>query len=161
MQRRDFLKLTAALSAASALPLWSRSLMAAEQRPLLPIPALLTADANGDINLTAQAGTTLWRGKNVPSWGYNGNLLGPAIQLERGKAVNITVHNRLPEATTVHWHGLELPGSVDGGPQARIEPNQSRRVSFTPDQPAATCWFHPHQHGRTGYQVAQIGRAHV
>lgn len=155
MQRRDFLKLSAALGAASALPLWSRSLMAAEQRPLLPIPSLLTADARSEISLIAQAGSSNWRGKNVPTWGYNGALLGPAIQLERGKEVNITVYNRLPEATTVHWHGLELPGQVDGGPQARIAPNQSRRVTFTPDQPAATCWFHPHQHGRTGYQVAQ------
>ena len=155
MQRRDFLKLSAALGAASALPLWSRSLMAAEQRPLLPVPTLLTADARSEISLIAQAGTSTWRGKQVPTWGYNGSLLGPAIQLERGKEVNITLYNRLPEATTVHWHGLELPGEVDGGPQARIEANQNRRVTFTPDQPAATCWFHPHLHGRTGYQVAQ------
>jgi len=155
MQRRDFLKLSAAVGAASALPLWSRSLMAAEQRPLLPVPALLTADARSEITLTAQAGTSQWRGKKVPTWGYNGSLLGPAIQLERGKEVNINIYNRLPEATTVHWHGLELPGNVDGGPQARIEPGKKRRVTFTPDQPAATCWFHPHQHGRTGYQVAQ------
>ena len=155
MQRRDFIKLSAALGAASALPLWSRSLMAAEQRPLLPIPTLLTPDARSEITLTAQAGISNWRGKNVPTWGYNGSLLGPAIQLERGKEVNINIHNRLPEATTVHWHGLEVPGEVDGGPQARIEPNKSRRVTFTPDQPASTCWFHPHQHGRTGYQVSQ------
>ncbi|CCG88224.1 multicopper oxidase CueO [Erwinia piriflorinigrans] len=155
MQRRDFIKLTAALGAASALTGWSRTLMAAEQRPLLPIPTLLTPDARSEISLTAQTGSSSWHGNRVPTWGYNGNLLGPAIQLERGKEVNITVHNRLPEATTVHWHGLELPGDVDGGPQARIEPNRSRRVTFTPDQPAATCWFHPHQHGRTGYQVAQ------
>ncbi|QUG77981.1 multicopper oxidase CueO [Erwinia sp. E602] len=155
MQRREFIKLSAALGAASALPLWSRSLLAAESRPLLPIPALLGADARGDISLVAQAGSTQWRGQSVPTWGYNGDLLGPALRLDRGKTVNITLHNRLPEATTVHWHGLELPGEVDGGPQARIEPGQSRQVSFTPDQPAATCWFHPHQHGRTGYQVAQ------
>ncbi|QKJ85880.1 Multicopper oxidase [Paramixta manurensis] len=154
MQRRDFLKLTAALSAAGALPFWSRGLMAAE-RPELPVPALLPADARSEIAITAQAGFTQWNGKRVPSWGYNGNLLGPALQLERGKAVTIKVTNRLPHATTVHWHGLEVPGEVDGGPQARIEPGQQRTVTFTPDQPAATCWFHPHQHGETGYQVAQ------
>ncbi|MBK0035002.1 multicopper oxidase CueO [Erwinia sp. S43] len=155
MQRRDFLKLSAALGAASALPLWSRSLMAAEQRPLLPIPSLLLPDARGEIKLVAQQGSSNWRGKDVPTWGYNGGLLGPAIQLERGKEVRVNIFNRLPDATTVHWHGLEIPGEVDGGPQARIEPGQQRSVSFTPDQPAATCWFHPHQHGRTGYQVAQ------
>ncbi|WP_345830557.1 multicopper oxidase CueO [Erwinia sp. HDF1-3R] len=155
MQRRDFIKLSAAAGAASALPLWSRSLMAAMPRAELPIPSLLTPDPRGVMNITAQQGKTVWQGQSVTSWGYNGSLLGPAIQLERGKAVTLNVHNALPEATTVHWHGLALPGDVDGGPQALIAPGASRSVSFTPDQPAATCWFHPHQHGRTGYQVAQ------
>lgn len=155
MQRREFIKLSAAVSAAGALPLWSRSLMAAEQRPDLPIPALLTPDARGEMNITAQTGHQTWGGKTVPTWGYNGDLLGPAVQLERGKAVTINVRNTLPEATTVHWHGLAIPGDVDGGPQAVIAPGATRSVTFTPDQPAATCWFHPHQHDRTGYQVAQ------
>lgn len=155
MQRRSFIKLSAALGAASALPLWSRSLMAAQPRPALPIPALLTPDARGVMTVTAQQGSTMWRGKSVPTWGYNGSLLGPAIQLERGKPVTLNLRNQLPEATTVHWHGLELPGEVDGGPQAQIAPGATRTVTFTPDQPGATCWFHPHQHGRSGYQVAQ------
>lgn len=66
MQRRHFLKLTAALSAAGALPLWSRSLMAAT-RPLLPIPSLLEPDAVGSYSLTAMQGTTQWNGKAVPT----------------------------------------------------------------------------------------------
>lgn len=155
MQRRDFIKLSAAMGAASALPLWSRSLMAEQVRPELPVPALLTADPRGMINIAVQQGQTQWRGKSVTTWGYNGNLLGPAIQLDRGRPVTMNVHNKLPEATTVHWHGLALPGEADGGPQAVIAPGAFRRVSFTPDQPGATCWFHPHQHGCTGYQVAQ------
>jgi len=155
MQRRHFMKLSAALGAASALPLWSRSLMAAQQRPELPIPALLMPDARGEMTVTAQQGSTRWLDKTVPTWGYNGSLLGPAIVLERGKRVTLNLRNNLPEATTVHWHGLELPGEVDGGPQAQIAPGAVRTVSFTPDQPGATCWFHPHQHGRSGYQVAQ------
>lgn len=155
MQRRDFIKLTTAVAAAGSLPLWSRSLMAAQDRPELPIPALLTPDARGVINVTAQQGKTRWLDQTVATWGYNGALLGPALQLERGKPVTINLRNQLPEATTVHWHGLELPGEVDGGPQARIAPGEARTVRFTPDQPGATCWFHPHQHGRTGYQVAQ------
>ena len=154
MQRRHFLKLTAALSAAGALPLWSRSLMAAS-RPLLPIPSLLMPDAKGHYNLTAMQGSTEWNGKAVPTWGYNGNLLGPALKLQSGKPATVNIHNRLSEATTLHWHGLEIPGAVDGGPQATIAPGASRQVSFTPDQPAATCWYHPHQHGKTGHQVAQ------
>ena len=154
MLRRDFLKLSAALSAAGVLPVWSRSLMAAT-RPMLPVPELLSADPHGEVTITARSGFSLWNGKKVPSWGYNGDLLGPALQLERGKPISVNIVNQLPQATTVHWHGLEVPGAVDGGPHAQIEPGQQRTVSFTPDQPAATCWFHPHQHGQTGYQVAQ------
>lgn len=129
--------------------------MAAEQRPLLPVPTLLLPDARSEIKLFVQQGTTRWRGNDVPTWGYNGSLLGPAIRLERGKQVHVDIFNRLDEATTVHWHGLEVPGEVDGGPQAVIASGQRRRVSFIPDQPASTCWFHPHQHGWTGHQVAQ------
>ncbi|NYS30590.1 multicopper oxidase CueO [Pantoea sp. WMus005] len=154
MQRRHFLKLTAALSAAGALPLWSRPLMAAT-RPLLPIPSLLEPDARGSYSLTAMQGTTQWNGNAVPTWGYNGSLLGPVLKMQSGKPVTVNIHNRLSEATTLHWHGLEIPGAVDGGPQAIIAPGGSRQVSFTPDQPAATCWYHPHLHGKTGHQVAQ------
>ncbi|MCL9672927.1 multicopper oxidase CueO [Citrobacter sp. MNAZ 1397] len=153
MQRRDFLKYSAALGVASALPLWSRSLLAAE-RPVLPIPPLLSADAQNHIQLTVQTGTSTFAGKQATTWGYNGSLLGPAIQLRQGKTVNVSIRNALAEETTVHWHGLEVSGDVDGGPQGVIKPGDSRTVSFTPDQPASTCWFHPHQHGKTGHQVA-------
>lgn len=154
MQRRDFLKFTAALSAAGLFPFWqSRALAAA--RPALPIPDLLKPDIHGAVRLIAQTGISHWHGKAVNTWGYNGALLGPAIEMTRGKTLKVQLENRLPQATTVHWHGLEVPGDVDGGPQAIIAPGSQRTVSITPDQPAATCWFHPHQHGKTGYQVAQ------
>lgn len=42
------------------------------------------------------------------------------------------IHNRTAEETTVHWHGLEVPGEVDGGPQGIIAPCASRSVNFTP-----------------------------
>ncbi|WP_437890078.1 multicopper oxidase CueO [Phytobacter sp. V91] len=153
MQRREFLKYTAAIGAFSALPLWSRALLAAK-RPALPVPALLTPDAQNQIALTVQAGTSTFAGKQATTWGYNGNLLGPALKLRQGKAVTVSIRNTLAEETTLHWHGLEIPGEVDGGPQGVIKPGASRTVNFTPSQPAATCWFHPHQHGKTGRQVA-------
>lgn len=58
MLRRDFIKLTAALGAASALPLWSRTAWAAD-RPALPVPPLLMPDAQGKIALALQAGNPL------------------------------------------------------------------------------------------------------
>ncbi len=157
MQRRDFLKLTSLLTAAGALPVWSRSLMAAEfaQRPLLPLPALLLPDIRQRIRLTAMTGTTQWQGKSVPTWGYNGSLLGPAIRLQRHQPVTVEINNTLPDATTLHWHGLKVGGEVDGGPQEIIAAGARRQVTFTPDQDAATCWYHPHLHGHTGYQVAK------
>lgn len=153
MQRRDFLKYSVALGVASALPLWSRSVFAAD-RPALPIPDLLTADASNRIQLIVQAGQSNFAGKTATTWGYNGNLLGPAVKLNKGQSVTVDIHNQLTEETTLHWHGLEIPGEVDGGPQGIIPTGGKRSVTFTPDQRAATCWIHPHQHGKTGRQVA-------
>lgn len=62
MQRRDFLKYSVALGVASALPLWSRAVFAAE-RPTLPIPDLLTTDARNRIQLTIGAGQSPLAGK--------------------------------------------------------------------------------------------------
>ncbi|QXA92383.1 multicopper oxidase [Citrobacter braakii] len=153
MQRRDFLKYSVALGVASALPLWSRSVFAAD-RPVLPIPDLLTADASNRMQLIVQAGQSSFAGKTATTWGYNGSLLGPAVKLSKGQSVTVDIHNQLAEETTLHWHGLEIPGEVDGGPQGIIPAGGKRSVTFTPDQRAATCWFHPHQHGKTGHQVA-------
>ncbi|MEJ5074938.1 multicopper oxidase CueO [Enterobacter ludwigii] len=153
MQRRDFLRFSAAFAAASVLPLWSRPSFAAPF-PKLPIPALLSADVNSHISLTIQSGKTRFGPHEATTWGYNGNLLGPALRLRQGQPVTVDIINRLQEETTLHWHGLEIPGIVDGGPQGVLSPGSSRTVTFTPTQRAATCWYHPHQHGKTGYQVA-------
>lgn len=156
MHRRDFIKITTALSIAGALPLWSHKLWAAQtQQPLLPIPPLLRPDAEGKIHLGVKPGSMSWAPPAItPTWGINGPLLGPAIRLERGQNVTILVDNGLKEPTTMHWHGLEVPGDADGGPQAVINPQAQWQAQFMVDQPAATCWFHPHLHQRTGRQVA-------
>lgn len=65
MQRRDFLKYSVALGLSSALPLWSRTVFAA-QRPTLPIPELLTADARNHISLMAKAAQSTFGGKRQP-----------------------------------------------------------------------------------------------
>nr|WP_306169782.1 multicopper oxidase CueO [Providencia stuartii] len=155
MLRRDFIKFSAITYAASALPIWSRIAVAAENYPTLAIPPLLEPDAQGNIQLAIKQGASQFvPGKKTTTWGYNGDLLGPALSLKKGQSVNIHIANQLPEETTVHWHGLEISGEQDGGPQAIIKPGASRQVNFTIDQPEATCWFHPHTHGKTGYQVA-------
>ena len=158
MHRRDFIKMTATLGIAGALPLWSHKILAAQMQGIsqdLPIPSLLYPDESGKIRLSVKPGSMPWSPSAVtPTWGINGPVLGPAIRLERGKNVTIIVDNGLPEATTLHWHGLEVPGTADGGPQALIQPQEQWQAQFLVDQPAATCWFHPHLHQSTGRQVA-------
>ncbi len=74
----------------------------------LPIPDLLTTDARNRIQLTIGAGQSTFGEKTATTWGYNGNLLGPAVKLQRGKAVTVDIYNQLTEETTLHWHGLEV-----------------------------------------------------
>ncbi|WP_434662337.1 multicopper oxidase CueO [Aeromonas sp. NJAU223] len=154
MNRRDFLIRSALLGLAGALPLSYARFLSAAEAPSLPIPPLLSPDAQGNIALTAKAGVTAWRGKEAVTWGYNGALLGPTWKLRTGQVVQLHTLNQLPETTTVHLHGLEIPGDADGGPQAMIGPGETLTSRFTLTQPAATCWYHPHAHGKTGRQVA-------
>ena len=79
-------------------------------------------------------------------------LPGPTIVLERGKPVSITVVNELPEATAVHWHGIELESYFDGvagfsgtsaKPSPAIAPRDSFEARFTPPR-AGTFIYHPH-----------------
>ncbi|WJM86709.1 multicopper oxidase CueO [Dickeya chrysanthemi] len=154
MRRREFIKLATMLGAANLLPWWSRSVWA-DERPILPVPPLLSPDAGGNLALKLQTGTMRWlAGLETATWGVNGGFLGPALRLEQGQAVTLNVTNALPETTTLHWHGLEIPGNADGGPQAEITPGSTWSAAFRVEQPAATAWFHPHTHGVTGRQVA-------
>ena len=61
-------------------------------------------------------------GMTFDFWGYNGSMPGPMIEAVEEDRVRIVVHNKLPEATTVHWHGLELPVAMDGVPGITQEP---------------------------------------
>jgi FtsP/CotA-like multicopper oxidase with cupredoxin domain len=93
-------------------------------------------------------------GKPADSMGYNGSYLGPTLRATRGEKVRVDVHNRLTEATTVHFHGMRLPAMDDGGPHQMIDAGASSSPSWTIDQPAATLWYHPHPHGSTERQVS-------
>lgn len=124
----------------------------------LRIPPLLE-DKNPDkgkaeFNLNVQYGKTEFiKGYETDTLGYNGDYLGPVIRVNKGDDVKINVNNTLDEATTVHWHGLEVIGEMDGGPHQVIVPNTTWEPYFTVDQPAATLWYHPHLLHKTGEQV--------
>src|SRR5690625_3062730 len=75
------------------------------------------------------------------------------LRINEGDTVKIKLINELDEDTTFHWHGLEVPGEVDGGPRATIKPGEESMVEFKVTQEAATLWFHPHPEGSTSEQV--------
>jgi FtsP/CotA-like multicopper oxidase with cupredoxin domain len=125
----------------------------------LPIPPLAESrvvDGTRVFSLTADEGTMEFvDGVSTPTWGFNGDYLGPTLRAARGERVAVEVTNRLPETTTVHWHGMHLPAAMDGGPHQPIEPDGGWRPTWRIDQPAATLWYHPHPHGATEEHVVR------
>jgi FtsP/CotA-like multicopper oxidase with cupredoxin domain len=125
---------------------------------MLPIPALLVDENDdeniADFNLIVQQGeTNFYNDVLTPTLGYNGNFLGPVIKVKRGETVNMHVRNELLDSTSVHWHGLEVNGTEDGGPHQVIGQGTLWEPSFMIDQQASTLWFHPHVIGTTAIQV--------
>ncbi len=86
-------------------------------------------------------------GFKAEAWGFNGGAPGPTLVAEEGDTVEITVHNSLPEATSVHWHGLEVPNDMDGVPlvqdSPKIQPGESFTYKFTLEQ-SGTYMYHSH-----------------
>ena len=84
--------------------------------------------------------------KTIDVWGYNGTSPGPTLQVMQEDRVRIIVDNHLPEATAVHWHGLEIPDGMDGVPgltQAPIPPGGRSVYEFTLHQ-EGTYFYHSH-----------------
>ncbi len=124
----------------------------------LNIPEILEDQSSdpavASFELFVQHGRTeFFSGLTTETLGYNGSYLGPILRVRRGQQVNVAVHNQLGQATTVHWHGMDIRGEADGGPHQPIMPGAVWEPSFNVDQPAATLWYHPHLHGTTGPQV--------
>ncbi|MGK8524767.1 multicopper oxidase domain-containing protein [Nocardia asteroides] len=77
-------------------------------------------------------------GQTTQTWGFDGDYLGPTLRARRGEKVAVTVRNNLPEASTVHWHGMHLPAAMDGGPHQMVSPGTEWTPNWVIDQPAAT-----------------------
>jgi blue copper oxidase len=121
----------------------------------LPVPTFIDAAKQGNaVNLKVMSGQHAFvPGKPTRTYGYSAPVLGPVIRMRRGDAVEMTVDNALDTITTVHWHGLLVPGDSDGGPQQLIHPGDRWRPILKIDQPGATLWFHPHPHHETARQI--------
>lgn len=80
----------------------------------------------------------------------NGTVPGPLLRLREGQDITLNVTNRLPEASSIHWHGILLPPGMDGVPGVSfpgIEPGTTFRYRFTVKQ-YGTYWFHSHSGGQ-------------
>ncbi|MDE1012177.1 MAG: multicopper oxidase domain-containing protein, partial [Paraburkholderia fungorum] len=85
-------------------------------------------------------------GMNANLWGYNGQAPGPTIEAVEGDKVRIFVTNKLPEHTTVHWHGMLLPSGMDGVgglTQPHIPPGKTFVYEFELEK-HGTFMYHPH-----------------
>jgi FtsP/CotA-like multicopper oxidase with cupredoxin domain len=93
-------------------------------------------------------------GKVVDAWAFNGMVPGPTIRANVGDKLRILVKNELPEPTSVHWHGIQLPNKMDGVPnvtQDSIKPGETFTYAFTASR-LAVSWYHSHYNG-----VKQVG----
>jgi len=180
MDRRDFVKFGAAISgtlvAAKAV-----GQTAAPTRPSRPAPATPGPFPGGQVRVVTPNGTTLplkekdgvkighlvampvdhtfAPGLEGACWGYNGRVHGPTIEVVEGDRVRFYVTNRLPEPTTVHWHGVILPNGMDGVSgltQKPIMPKQTHVYEFTFAK-AGTFMYHPHFDEMTQMALGMVG----
>ncbi|GGB46269.1 copper oxidase [Roseibium aquae] len=132
--RRRFLQAAGALAATGAVP--------------GPSWALAQVD-DGFLELTARpAPKRLYENTGLPSdlWTYNGTAPGPEIRVKHRERVRVRLINELPEATSIHWHGIRIDNAMDGVAgltQDPVPPGEVFEYDFeVPD--AGTFWYHAH-----------------
>jgi len=98
-------------------------------------------------------------GMTINAWGYNGQTPGPTIEAVEGDRVRILVTNKLPEATSVHWHGVILPNGMDGVAglnQPHIQPGETYAYEFMLKQ-HGTQLYHPHSDEMVQMAMGMMG----
>ena len=150
IDRRNFMMGTVALTGLAGMSVGQSTL-----RPLPIIPMIdLIKGFDGRITLELAPSThDFGTGVASPTFGINNSYLGPVLQVKQGQTLPFNVFNGIEEISTLHWHGLHIPGNVDGGPHQEIQPG----ATWSPDVPiaqrASMNWFHSHAHGKTAQQV--------
>jgi FtsP/CotA-like multicopper oxidase with cupredoxin domain len=98
-------------------------------------------------------------GMTVNCWGYNGSTLGPTLEAVEGERVRIYVTNRLPEHTTIHWHGIRVPNGMDGVgglTQPHIPPGKTFVYEFVLKR-SGTFMYHPHSDDMLQVAMGMMG----
>lgn len=116
-----------------------------------PYPESIQASGKvTEVSLVAEEGKlSLIPGKEIGAWSYNGQVPGPEIRVSKGDTLRINFTNKLPDETTIHFHGIRVPNAMDGVPgvtQEPIQPGEGFIYEFTPKD-AGTFWYHPHVRG--------------
>lgn len=149
--RRDFLLGAAASGAVLSTPGSAQNVI--RQLPLIPMTDV-TGGIENRIALALNPAThDFGNGAASATFGINNSYLGPVLRVKQGQTRPFDVTNGIGDVSTLHWHGLHIPGDVDGGPHQEIEPGQT----WSPDVPivqhASMNWFHSHTHGKTAQQT--------
>ena len=98
-------------------------------------------------------------GMKAKLWGYNGQSPGPTIEAVEGDRIRIFVTNKLPEVTSVHWHGVLLPSGMDGVTgltQPPIGVGKTFLYEFVL-QRSGTFMYHPHADEMTQMAMGMMG----
>lgn len=133
MPRRQFLQSAAALGASLALPAGAAPARGDGQIVLTPAAFKVALDPASQVRTGV--------------WSYNEQFPGPLLRFRRGDKARISVVNQLPQDTTVHWHGLRVPNSMDGVPGVtQLAIPNGKRFEYAFDiTDSGTFWYHPHQ----------------
>lgn len=113
--------------------------------------SILASAKTIEYNLTIDRLPMNITGHKIEKITVNGGIPGPTLRFTEGDNAVIHVTNKLQEATSVHWHGLILPGAMDGTPDFNdfkpIESGQTFTYRF-PLKQAGTYWYHSHANGQ-------------
>ncbi|HEX6500662.1 MAG TPA: multicopper oxidase domain-containing protein [Micromonosporaceae bacterium] len=127
-------------------------------------PTAVLPDGTKEFHLTAKvAKWEIEPGKVVDAWTFNGTVPGPTLKLNVGDKVKIVVDNKLPESTSVHWHGMQVPNDMDGVSdvtQDPIKPGESFTYTWTATRPMVT-WYHSHHDGTKQVTSGMYGAIEV
>ena len=134
IDRRSFLK--TGLGAALALGLPFGTLSSALAKSPGKVREFRLSAAKTKIDLGA--------GPDFLAWTYNGKVPGPEIRVKEGEIIRVHLENRLPEETTIHWHGLPVPNAMDGVPnvtQKAVQPGQNFIYEFEVVRTTHQKWY--------------------
>lgn len=124
----------------------------------LPLAASRAGAQRVERRLVAGASRVNITGAQYPDtavWTYGRTIPGPEIRVRQGERLQIELENRLPQSTTIHWHGVRVPNAMDGVPHLTQAPIESgaRFVYEFDAVDAGTFWYHPHERS-----FEQVGR---